>query len=121
MKAILQAVTDEFEETPYEINNGLCESWAIEVQEALKATNHKVGIWETVFPLADVPHVFLQIDGKFFDAECLDGVDSYMQLPIFRKVGPQPVIFIDGNFEPAINRYQVTREQLIECGYSPME
>jgi len=119
MKEILQAVTDSFETTPYEINNGLCESWAIDVQEALKTTGHRVGIWETVFALADTTHVFLQIDGKFYDAECLDGVDSYMQLPIFSKLGPQPVILIDANYEAAIDRYQVTHQQLIECGYTP--
>ena len=113
MKTILQAVTDAFEETPFEINNGCCEEWALEAQAALEVTEHKVGIWETVFGLADTNHVFLQIDGRFYDAECLDGVDNYMQLPIFAKLDrPQPVIFMDGNFEPAINRYQVNREQL---------
>jgi len=120
MKTILQAVTDGFEETPFEINNGCCEDWALEAQSALKVTEHKVAIWETVFGLADTIHVFLQIDGKFFDAECLDGVENYMQLPIFAKLDrPQPVIFMDGNFEPAINRYHVNCEQLIECGYTP--
>lgn len=119
MKEILQAVTDSFEETPYEINNGLCESWAIDVQEALKAKPYRVAIWETVFCLADTTHVFLQINGKFYDAQCLDGVESYMHLPIFSKLGPQPVVLIDANYEPAINAYQVTREQLIECGYTP--
>lgn len=115
---ILRDVTNSFETTPYEINNGLCESWATDVQEGLKTTGHKVGIWETVFALADTNHVFLQIDGKFYDAECLDGVDSYMQLPIFSKLGPQPVILIDANYEPAITWYQVTPEQLKKCGYT---
>lgn len=115
---ILRDVTNSFKTTPYEINNGLCESWAIDVQAALKTTRHRVGIWETVFALADTTHVFLQIDGKFYDAECLDGVDSYMQLPIFSKLRPQPVVLIDADYEAAITRYQVTLEQLKECGYN---
>lgn len=117
IKEFLEGVNSKFEETPYEINNGCCEEWAEEVKFNISKT-YKFCIWETVFGLADTIHLFVQIDGRFYDAECLDGVDDYMQLPIFKKLlRPQPVIAMDGNYSPEPSRYFVTDEDLVEAGY----
>ena len=86
----LARITQEFIDddcgSAYNINNGYCEEWAYAVLEALKDTPHQVGFWETDIDLAYCAHAFVEIDGKFYDAECLDGVADYMQLPLFAKV-----------------------------------
>lgn len=110
---VLESVTNSFEETPFEINNGACEDWTNLAMErlgypvyggspsiAVASGEIKIARWDTLFE-ADAIHVFLQIDGKFYDAECLDGVADYMDLPIFKKLKRrQPIAFIDGNFTP---------------------
>lgn len=93
-------VTGEFAKdgvTPYKINDGNCEDWAYDVKKRI-GSDHAVEVWETVFDYADTSHVFLCIDGKFYDAECPEGVDDAMELPIFKKIGkPQPLWRVDHN------------------------
>ena len=117
----LQEVNDRFEEIPYEINNGSCEQWAELAYEMLSSQGIVCGIWETVFAMADTIHFFLQCQGKFYDAECLTGVEDFMQLPIFAKLDrPQPVVFSHGNTVPTITAYNATDDELVEAGYTPM-
>lgn len=100
-------VTQSFAEegiTPYEVNNGNCDAWAEEVLGLLGETGHKVQIWATPMFYADTTHIFLRIDGKFYDAECSAGVDDHNELPIFAKLiadglRRQPVWCEDANHE----------------------
>ena len=117
IEATLQQVNDSFTESPYDINDGLCEDWANQVFDRLKDEVF-VEIWETLFGFAATTHVFIRIDGKFRDAECLAGVEDHMDLPIFAKLlaecGRQPVWLIDhsGNGEVTDNRRDVTSEMV---------
>lgn len=108
------------EMTPYDINNGCCDEWAELVSKNLE-DHANVEIWETVFLFADTSHVFLRINNKFYDAECLDGVDDHMQLPIFEKLFKatnrrQPVWIIETNneFESKEIRRDITDEEVKE-------
>lgn len=118
LKEVLQEVTASFDLPPYEINCGDCGHWADEVMKRLP--NHQVEYWETPFGTADTEHAFLRIDGKFYDAEALEGVDDHMELPLFSKLlekfGRQPVWCIDhnGNDLFAENKRDMTDQQVIE-------
>ena len=123
LNRILKLVTEEFEETPYDINNGCCEEWAERVLEILDQEKSGIfsdfGRWDTVPGLADTNHVFIFVDGKFYDAECLEGVVDYMELPIFKKLNrDQPVVYSDGNYLPEIDRYHVTDDDLVKAGFT---
>jgi hypothetical protein len=102
MNNTLYEVTDAFLEDyslPYHINDGRCEEWADEVFDKLKNSDHQVEIWATPFGFADTMHIFLRIDGKFYDVECLVGADDHMDLPIFKNLMPkrQSVWLVDHN------------------------
>ena len=86
MRKVTKKFADEEGISPYEINNGYCVEWAEEVLELLRNTHHKVELWETPFGYADTTHAFVRINGKFYDSECLEGVDDHMELPIFAKL-----------------------------------
>lgn len=106
--------------TPYEINNGYCYEWAEGILERLRATEHQVELWEVLFGFGDTTHAFLRINGKFYDAECHEGVEDHMDLPIFKKLaanggGRQPVWCIDCNHDiTGESRRDVPFEMLVE-------
>lgn len=87
--------------TPFKINDGYCDTWAQTIADEMVEIC-AVEIWETVFGYADTNHAFLRINGLFYDAECLDGVEDHMSLPIFKKLFKvtkkrQPVWLVDIN------------------------
>lgn len=96
----------------YKVNCGLCEEFAYEVLERFEHqhlaqvvyTEHfldeddneidwarlAIGAPDglTIEEMADVRlggHCFLEMEGRWYDAECPDGVDSFLDLPIFRR------------------------------------
>lgn len=84
MASVTQRFADESRLDPYHINNGYCDEWADDVMALLP--NRKVEIWETIWEYADTTHVFLRIDGIFYDAEAPQGVKDHMELPIFANL-----------------------------------
>jgi hypothetical protein len=134
LKQILQKLTNEYVQdwgSPYDINCGGCEDWANDAFNLLKDT-HKVEIWATPYFYAKTTHSFIRVDGKFYDAECLDGVDDHTELPIFQKLlqeyGRQPVWCEDANWDvQKIERdlspetRKLIREEQIESGVEPEE
>jgi len=86
IQAVLRKITKSYKMCPYSINCGWCDLWADDVSGVLRRLGHDVEVWETDFEKADFCHVFVRIDGKFYDAEERDGVDDYMKLPIFRRL-----------------------------------
>ncbi len=80
--ATLQSITDAFAESDREINDGLCYSWAEIVASRFANCGHDVQIW-----LADDSvHAFVNIDGLYYDSECLTGVEDYHDLPLFGRL-----------------------------------
>lgn len=84
--------------TPWDINNGLCEEWAYMVSDRIGS---EVEIWETDFDGCDTHHIFIRVGGRFYDAECHEGVVNYMELPIFRGLRQQPILLVDHSCEVA--------------------
>jgi hypothetical protein len=59
----------------WDINNGWCRQWARRV---------KFLIPEALI-FGDQEHWFVEVEGRFYDAECLDGVDDPLDLPFFAE------------------------------------
>jgi hypothetical protein len=60
----------------WDINNGYCDSWALRAAELIPGAF-------TAWIDPDVDHCVLVYDGKFYDADCPDGVDKWSELPMF--------------------------------------
>lgn len=65
---------------PTVVNNGYCAEFAIEVGEAIP----NVAYWSN--SNKHFEHVFIEHNGKFYDAECLHGVIDYHELPIWERI-----------------------------------
>lgn len=76
----------------YDINCGLCEEWGERVRQLYQEATGQDDV-EVLDPgnlsgNADdalAGHVFLRFNGKFYDAECQDGVLHVSHLPLFKK------------------------------------
>lgn len=66
--------------TVWDINNGFCEDWALRAAELLRNRGQRA---VTAWIDPDVDHCVLCYDGKFYDADCPDGVDQWGELPMF--------------------------------------
>lgn len=95
----------------YKVNSGLCEEFAYEVLERFEHQHLAevvytenfldeddlidwarlaVGVPDglTIEEMAAVRlggHCFLEMEGRWYDAECPEGADSFLDLPIFRR------------------------------------
>lgn len=74
--------TDErrFDPIPWDVSNGQCEAWAERAAELLRQRGERAF---TAWIDPDVDHCVLVHGGKFYDADCPDGVDSWSELPMF--------------------------------------
>lgn len=79
----------------YDINCGLCEEWAQRVYELYLELTGKPdveyldagNISGNDDDSLECGHVFLRFKGKYYDAECPQGVRQFWQLPLFQKNG----------------------------------
>ena len=63
-----------FDAIVWDINNGFCAEWAFRAADLI----------EEAFPAwMDDDHCVLVYRGRFYDADCLDGVDDVEDLPMF--------------------------------------
>lgn len=76
---------------PWDINNGWCEEFAVRAAQKIGGDDY-----ETTYELwiddleDDAPaHCVLVHNGRYYDAECLDGVNDWHDLPIC-GVNPRP-------------------------------
>lgn len=67
--------------TPYEINCGLCEEWAIQAERF----SDEIYVYDLGIDSDYGGHVFVEYHGRYYDAECLEGVEDYRNLPIFQQ------------------------------------
>jgi hypothetical protein len=69
----------------WDINNGRCEEWASLAADRIPDS----------FPVwMDEQHCVLAYNGRFYDADCIDGEDDYQDLPMFARWyedRPQPL------------------------------
>lgn len=68
--------------TTWDINNGWCEEFVQAVLDIVPDAEEAVDDGEN-----EVGHSFILRRGKYYDAECVEGVDDYHDLPIFKNQG----------------------------------
>ena len=79
---------------PWDINCGMCESWAELAVQKLGAGDaiwiDQLIFWDTT-DCEDTFHCVLRLEGLFYDSQCLEGVDDPRKLPIVLGVSrPEP-------------------------------
>lgn len=91
---ILNSIVEEMEEDPYDINDGACGEFARRAKERLGDEGIKAErpvdkyIIEDCFEKGYAAHewVYVPSTGKNYDAECTEGVQNALDLPIFKKI-----------------------------------
>jgi hypothetical protein len=90
---------------PTVVNNGYCAEFAIEVGSLVP----NVVYWSNMTEGCE--HVFVEHGGRFYDAECLQGVANYNQLPIWQRIADLQDITPE---QAASGSRAVTLEQLCD-------
>ena len=81
-----QLISDKFPKTPYDINCGFCADFATLVWEKMNRDQSiLIHNDEEMMPEQEYSHTFLEYENLFYDAECLEGVDDWTDLPTFHR------------------------------------
>ena len=84
MRQAINDTTREMGMPPYEINNSQCEEFALKIVSKVKGAEDVCT--ENFVEFGSLPgHVWILFEGKHYDAECIDGVDNFLELPIFQR------------------------------------
>ena len=76
---VIEQLVIEYDQDPYDINNGSCDCFAMDVIERMgDYSDDLYEIWDD-----DICHCFIFYEGKYYDAECPEGVNGQFDLPIF--------------------------------------
>lgn len=85
-KEFIERKTDYKPKSYYDINCGWCADFATVVREKL---NHSYQIRiladDDMNPDVEYSHTFIEFNDQYFDAECIEGVDDWTQLPTFHR------------------------------------
>ena len=88
--------------TDWDVNNGMCEEWAISALEALGSSAYArepspdgpYMAWLEEFDARyeDYSHCVVYLNGKYYDAQVPDGVDALEDLPLLKGIprAPEP-------------------------------
>lgn len=74
--------------SPQEINNGYCADFACVVCNGWTGVEGIGGaklMSDEDMGASEYTHSFIEYRGKYYDAECLNGVDNWKSLPIFAR------------------------------------
>jgi len=69
--------------TPYDINDGYCEEFVQMVRDEFPEASWRAS--EDYDPELPVGHVWIYHKGKHYDAETIEGVDTPLDLTIFKR------------------------------------
>ena len=76
-------------ETTWDINNGLCEEFATEICELVPDADwfwiDDLLVPELGEEYADCAHCVIQFRKRYYDAECIEGVDHLRDIPLVRN------------------------------------
>lgn len=101
IKSVINKQVKEYEMLPCEINSGECEDFAWKLVKNIPNAKVSESDWDVIFVNPNgkkewIPtHFWVTVDGKHYDAECVDGVKDYHELPLFIRAGvPKDIEFI---------------------------
>ncbi len=77
---------------PWDINCGWCDEFADRVAMLMDGAE---SLWDDALctdeEVAEYGiHAFVRYEGRYYDSECLDGVDDFRKLPIYRGFAGNP-------------------------------
>jgi len=76
---VIKQLIDEYACDPYEINNGCCDCFAMDIIERMGGySDYLYEVWDD-----DAAHCYVVYKDRCYDAECPEGVKNCRQLPIF--------------------------------------
>jgi len=78
---------------PYDINNGDCDAFMTEVIKKTGWHHNKIGdlTSDNFVCQRELPdHIWIDFNNRHFDAECPEGVNNWMDLPLFARVRNNP-------------------------------
>lgn len=94
VKAIFLKTIQKFGQTPQQINRGDCDRFAWRIHELIPNSKvyetpleHDVIIGEKGEEIVVPTHFFVKIDNRYYDAETIEGVKDYCELPPFKRSG----------------------------------
>ena len=85
-----------------EVNSGLCEEFATDLSERLPGSEVVYTENYVDWDSEDYPggHAWVEFQGKYYDAECLDGVSDWLSLPFFqRRLQTEPVAAVSSSMK----------------------
>ena len=82
----IEQVLEEYNLSGRVINRGYCEEFASRVIDIMGGYSHVLDIGADDMDVEPwVGHYWIEYEGRFFDAECIRGVDFWQDLPIFKR------------------------------------
>ncbi len=82
----IRKLVKEWDMKPIDINKGLCDTFALEVIKRMGGYSSEITDQATDFD-TDLPgHFWLEYKGRCYDAECPQGVNNWLELPMFARV-----------------------------------
>lgn len=82
LTAELIKLRDSYEMSPQDINCGLCAEFATQIWQ--KCCGVEI-ISDEDMGAIEYTHTFISYGGRFYDAECVTGVENWKDLPIFQE------------------------------------
>lgn len=94
VSSIMEEVVEEMDSDPYDINDGECGVFARKVKEKLESEGIECERPVENYIIKDCVEksyashrwVYVPSTDKNYDAECTEGVDNALNLPIFKKI-----------------------------------
>ena len=132
VRAVMEQVNEEFltrirdterpEPLPWDINHGWCTDWA----KLVCARIPGAVMDEHDGPVIGTIHTFVRLNGRCYDAECIDGTPDVTGLPVFATAPPLTAEWAWNNnyrdltqVEPWYPQYQVICQELAAAGRYP--
>jgi len=93
IKSIIKETIRQWKISPSKINNGRCEDFAMEIIDKMGGYSNILYevCTENFVEFGElVSHVWIYYKGRYYDAECLQGVRNWKELPIFKNIIARP-------------------------------
>jgi hypothetical protein len=92
IKHLIKKYKKEFNKTPYQINDGMCEDFALDIKEFIEEAIDidtmwlEVNILKVEVATTNLPgHVWILYKNKHYDVETINGVSDWKDITIFKK------------------------------------
>ncbi|MFC1719437.1 hypothetical protein ACFL6S_37655 [Candidatus Poribacteria bacterium] len=86
MKDIMIDTIEQMKMKPYDINNGNCDEFAQIICDRVEGAEIRATSIDDDFEgYRWVGHIWIEYQGRHYDAEHIEGAENFLDLPIFRR------------------------------------